>query len=130
MFVSNENNIKNIESLYNRGRTSVVIGGKSYNVKNPTCAQIKTFEEILKKDEGRIKAFMKAYPSILTTDPNLKIGYFRASKPTCLTVDDKIVYIGTSSSSADKIIRTRELCEFMGMKIGEVAWYNEEQKVF
>lgn len=110
--------------------SKIIIEGVEYIVKNPTYAQIKTYEEILKKNENRIKQFMEAYPRILTTDTTIKNGFFRASKPTCLTIDGKKLYIGTSSSSSDKIIFTRALCDFMGIESGSVVWYDGSQVVF
>ena len=110
--------------------TKINIFEEEYFVKNPTYAQIKTYEEIMKKNESRIKEFMEAYPRILTTDAARKDGFFRASKETSLTLDGRKLYIGTSSSSADKIIFTRALCDFMEVEAGTVLWYDGAQIVF
>ena len=110
--------------------TKIRIKGVEYQVKKPTYAQIKTYEEILKENTDRIKEFIEKYPRILTTDESRKDGFFRVSKQTCVKLDDKILYIGTSSSSSDKIIFTRALCDFMEVESGSVVWYDGAEEVF
>lgn len=108
----------------------VVIDGIEYSVKNPTYAQIKTYKIILEQNMQRISEFMEAYPRILTTRTEMENGFFKVKKPLDIMVGEQPLYIGTSSSSADKIIFTKALCSFMNVMPGSVMWYDDEQVVF
>lgn len=104
--------------------------GKSLAVKNPTDAIVETYQYILEKNSSKIEDFMKAYPRILTTDPNAVKGYYRKKKELNILLDNQPLYIGTSSSSMDKLLYTRYLCDFMGIESGQIIWYDKEEKVF
>ena len=108
----------------------VVIDGIEYSVKNPTYAQIKTYKIILEQNMQRISEFMEAYPRILTTRTEMENGFFKVKKPLDIMIGEQPLYIGTSSSSADKIIFTKALCSFMNVMPGSVMWYDDEQVVF
>ena len=110
--------------------TKINLFGQEYAIKNPTYAQIKTYEEILLKNTDCIEKFMEAYPRILTKDKNRKDGFFRALKDTKIESNGEKIYIGTSSSSADKLVFTRALCEFVGVESGQIIWYDGEEVVF
>lgn len=109
--------------------TKVMINGTEYSVKNPTYAQIKTYEEIIKINEDKLEAFMEKYPRILTWESRTD-GFFRASKATCIKKNGNTLYIGTSSSSADKLTFTKAICSFMELQPGSVKWYDGDEEVF
>lgn len=109
----------------------IVLEGKSIEVKNPTDAIIETYQFVLQKNNSKIKEFMEKYPRILTTDENAVKGYYRKKKELkAISSDGKVLYIGTSSSSMDKMLYTKYLCDFMGMEPEQVIWYDGNEKVF
>ena len=108
----------------------IYLEGKSLAVKNPTDAIVETYQYILEKNSSKIEDFMKAYPRILTTDPNAVKGYYRKKKELNILLDNQPLYIGTSSGSMDKLLYTRYLCDFMGIESGQIIWYDKEEKVF
>ena len=47
-----------------------------------------------------------------------------------IRLDGKALYLGTSSSSANKMLQTKNLCDFMGVESGRVVWYDGTETVF
>ncbi len=105
--------------------TKIKINDVEYMVKNPTAAQMKTYEIILKENMSKLDSFMNTYTRILTYDKDASLGFFRALKTLDIINGDKQLYIGTSSSTNDKMLFTKYLCEFMDITKGSVYWYNE-----
>lgn len=108
----------------------IVLDGKPLNVKNPTEAIVYTYNYVLIANSARVKELMERYPGILTTDKTAEKGLFRSKKELELMVGDKKLYLGTSSSSANKMLQVKNLCDFMGIEPGCVVWYDGAEIVF
>lgn len=108
----------------------IVLDGQSKAVKNPTDAIVFTYQYVLKEYESKIKEFMDMYPGILTLDATATKSLFRSKKVLENKLDDKTLYLGTSSSSTNKMLHVKNLCDFMGMQSERVIWYDGEEKVF
>lgn len=125
---------ENIEKVRKKAMkvNRIVIEGKEYAVKNPTFAQMKTYEVVLHANIDKLDGFMEAQPRILTFEENPKSlnGFFRAPKELGIVRDGKPLTIGTSSSSNDKKLFTTYLCEFVGMKPDSVIWYDDDEIVY
>lgn len=108
----------------------IVLDGKTVNVKNPTEAIVLTYTYVLAAHSARIKEFMERYPGLLTTDEAAVKGLFRSKKALEVRLDGKPLYLGTSSSSVNKMLQTKNLCDFMGIETGRVVWYDGAEIVF
>lgn len=129
--------ITNVSSSVNKVAATAVkvdrirISGAEYPVKNPTDALIKTYKHIIKDDPGIVNGFLEYSKRILTLDKESNLAYFRMKKEL-FSFEDKTVYIGTSSSTADKMKCVVTLCDFL-RKTGEkpeVRWYDGADEVF
>lgn len=110
--------------------TDICIYGEKIKVKNPTEAIIRTYERLFDYNIDKLKDFIEKYPRILTYDNTKKDGFFRKKIDLKLKSNDKIVYIGTSSSSEDKLLFTRYLCDFLSVGAQNVIWYDGEEEIF
>lgn len=110
--------------------TEISIIGERIMVKNPTEAIIATYEKLLNNYNGKLNEFIEKYPRILTFDNTKNDGFFRKKKELLFNSNEKVVYIGTSSSSADKLLFTKYLCDFLQIESGKVIWYDEKEEVF
>lgn len=110
--------------------TKICIYDERISVKNPTEAIILTYEKLLNDNISKVNEFIEKYPRILTFDNTKKDGFFRRKIDLKLKSNDKTVYIGTSSSSSDKLLFTRYLCDFLKIEAQKVQWYDGEEKIF
>lgn len=109
----------------------IVLDGESMDVKNPTESIVLTYNYVLAEHSARIRDFMKRYPGLLTTDETAVKALFRSKKELSgIRLDGKALYLGTSSSSANKMLQTKNLCDFMGVESGRVVWYDGTETVF
>jgi hypothetical protein len=108
----------------------IVLDGTPRAVKNPTEAIVLTFTYVLTIHSARIKEFIERYQGLLTTDETAVKGLFRSKKPLEIRLDGNPLYLGTSSSSVNKMLQTKNLCDFMGFETGSVVWYDGAEVVF
>ena len=108
----------------------IVLDGTPRAVKNPTEAIVLTFTYVLTIHSARIKEFIERYQGLLTTDETAVKGLFRSKKPLEIRLDGNPLYLGTSSSSVNKMLQTKNLCDFMGFESGRVVWYDGAEVVF
>ena len=91
--------------------SKIVIHKKAKAVKNPT------------------EAIVNTYSRILTYNKDKKDSFFRNSKPL-FKMNNKMLYIGISSSFADKVLFISHLSDFVGFEKGSIIWMDEEECVY
>jgi len=109
--------------------SKIVVYKKERTVKNPTEAIVHTYDILLQDNQDKIDEFINKYPRILTFDKNKKDGFFRNSK-TLFKSNNKMLYIGTSSSFADKVLFIGYLSDFIGCEKGSIKWMDNEECVY
>lgn len=106
----------------------IIINGEEHDVKTPTAAILKVYQELLKDNMEMIKDYRAVEERILTDDKNKEESFFRRKEPL-FEKDGICIYIGTSSSTSDKMKYTAKLCDFMKSRSldAHVVWkYNDE----
>jgi len=109
--------------------SKIVIHKKAKAVKNPTEAIVNTYSMVLQDNQDIVDEFINKYPRILTYNKDKKDSFFRNSKPL-FKMNNKMLYIGISSSFADKVLFISHLSDFVGFEKGSIIWMDEEECVY
>ena len=110
--------------------TEILVYGQKFDVVNPTHALVKCFNEVLIRNPHRVAEFVEKYSKMVTTDVSKTKSAFRKTKKLEVSLEDKPLYLGTSTSSEVKMEWLIKLSEFMELQPHSIIWYNGEEVVF